>query len=85
MLIDILKVSNLIRFDADFCRDIDISKQHLRNIKTGSNHFTAEHINNIVKAYDVDANWIFETTDTIFINNYTFKESIPRKKKEVNS
>ncbi|MCZ2084788.1 MAG: hypothetical protein LC112_11000 [Flavobacteriales bacterium] len=73
-LIDILKDLEVIRFDTNFCDEINISKQHLQNIKSQlknperkqNYHFTAEQIELICKIYGVDANWIIGVTDKPF-------------------
>jgi hypothetical protein len=70
-LIELLKDNGRIRFDTDFCRDIGMKKQNLYNIKTGRNYFTPEHIEQIVKAYKVNANWIFGVSEKIFIKTNT--------------
>jgi hypothetical protein len=69
VLIDILKTNGTIRFNTDFCGEIGLTKQHFQHIKNGTNHFTPEHINNIIKSYNVNANWIFSQSDKIFINH----------------
>lgn len=68
-LIDMLKSMGVIRFDTDFCNKIKIPKQSLGRIKKGLAHFTAEHIQNICKAYNVNSNWIFD------LENNTFRKS----------
>ncbi|TDE53799.1 helix-turn-helix domain-containing protein [Flavobacterium sp. GT3P67] len=65
-LIDILKSLGIIRFDTDFCREIEMPKQSLSRIKKGLAHFTAKHIENICKVYKVNANWIFGIEKNIF-------------------
>lgn len=71
-LIEILKSLGIIRFDTDFCRDIEIPKQSLARIKNEFAHFTAEHIRKICEVYKVNANWIFGIENNIF---KTFKTS----------
>lgn len=66
-LIEILKDKGRIRFDTDFCRDIGMKKQNLYNIRTGRNYFTPEHIEQIVKVYKVNANWIFGVSEEKFM------------------
>lgn len=67
-LIDMLKSMGIIRFDTDFCAAIGIPKQSILRIKKGLAHFTAKHIENICTVYEVNANWIFGTSNNIFNN-----------------
>ena len=71
-LIDLLvferKVSSLI----DFYSEIGILRQTVSKIKKGTAHFTVNHIENICKKYNVNANWIFGITDSV----YNTKDSI---------
>ena len=69
LLIDILKQTNKIQYDIDFCKMIDLRKQNLYRIKKGLSHFTAGHIENAVLRFGVDANWIFGIGDRIFMDN----------------
>lgn len=63
---DILKSRGKIRFRQEFCDDIDIQKQNIRNIRTGIQHFTVTHIQNACKKYGIDANWIMGIHTNIF-------------------
>lgn len=65
-LIEILKDEEVIRFKTDFCREIGLLKQNLRNIEERKNHFTPDHIEQIVKKFKVNANWIFGASDKVF-------------------
>jgi DNA-binding Xre family transcriptional regulator len=65
-LIILLKELGKIKFDKDFCEIIDIQKQNLAPIKKGLAHFTAKHIENICKIYEVNANWIFGIENNVF-------------------
>lgn len=65
-LIKLLKELGKIEFDYEFCESIDIQKQNLAPIKKGLAHFTAKHIENICEVYEVNANWIFGTSNNIF-------------------
>ena len=66
-LLGTLKAYGIIRFDTEFCEAVGVLKQNLINIKKGKNHFTPEHIENAIKAYQVNANWIFGVSDKIFL------------------
>lgn len=68
-LIEVLKTLKLIRFDTEFCESIEIKKQNLHRIKKGEVYFTTKHIDKIIKAYKVNANWIFGTSDKIFLTH----------------
>ena len=65
-LIQLLKQLGKIQYDYEFCESIDIKKQNLAPIKKGLAHFTAKHIENICKIYNVNANWIFGTQTKVF-------------------
>ncbi len=58
LLIGMLKTTGHIRFQQDFCDAIGMLKQNIRNVKNGSQHFTAEHIRLACEVYNVNANWI---------------------------
>ncbi len=78
-LIDILKSKEVIRFNTDFCRTIDLRKQNLTNIKNEINHFTPEHIRNIVIKYKVNANWIFGVSDQLFRTTETIHKPVHKR------
>jgi len=65
-LIQQLKSLGKIEFDYEFCESINIQKQNLAPIRKGLAHFTAKHIENICTVYEVNANWIFGNSNTIF-------------------
>lgn len=69
-LIPILKANGLIRFQQEFCDAVGLLKQNIRNIKiksiTGPQHFTAAHILNACKEYNVNANWIMGLEKEVF-------------------
>lgn len=66
-LIQILKSLGIIGYDYEFCDSIGFLKQNLIRVKKGLAHFTAEHINNTCKVYNVNSNWIFD------IEKHTFR------------
>jgi DNA-binding Xre family transcriptional regulator len=65
-LIDFLVNTGKIVYAKDFCAVIGIPKQSITRIKQGKAHFTAEHIANVCKMYNVNANWIFGTQKNRF-------------------
>lgn len=69
VLVEFLKVQGVIRFNSDFCRDIDISKQHFWLIKNGTANFTTEHIYRMQKKYKLDVNWIFGIGEEMFLKD----------------
>ena len=73
-LIEILKEKGVITYNTEFCDAIGLLKQNLQNIKTGRNHFTPEHIEQIVKRFQVNANWIFGASDEVFREESKYKE-----------
>ncbi|WP_456437357.1 hypothetical protein [Psychroserpens sp.] len=44
-------------------------RQNLVKAKNGTKHFTPDQIENAIKVYEVNANWIFGVSDQIFNNN----------------
>lgn len=66
LLIEILKELGVIKYGTDFCEAIGLRKQNLVKIKNGTNHFTPEHIEKVVKTYNVNANWIFGVGEKVF-------------------
>lgn len=68
-LIDLLKFEEKISSIDEFLKTVDISRSTLSKIRNGyGNHFTVKHIENLCKAYKINANWIFGIEDEIFIN-----------------
>jgi DNA-binding Xre family transcriptional regulator len=78
-LIDILKKMGRFDYDYEFCNQIGMLKQNLAPIKQGKAHFTALQIQNICKAYKVNANWIFGTSPNAFANRkqMLLKDNLP--------
>ncbi|WP_299153142.1 hypothetical protein [uncultured Christiangramia sp.] len=76
LLMYILLGNKTIRFKTDFCRDLGLLKQNLKNIEDGKNHFTPEHIERAVKKYKVNANWIFGVSNKIFIDDKYLKGNL---------
>lgn len=72
-LIEILKANSTIQFEKEFCDEIELLRQNLYRIRKGLAHFTPEHIQNICRVYNVDANWIFGLSQNIFMNNKNLK------------
>lgn len=69
LLLDRLKDYTIIRYDVDFCRAIGLEKQNLVNIRKGRNHFTIDHVHNAIKHFKLDANWMFNDTEEMFLFN----------------
>src|SRR5437868_3360633 len=63
---ELLKEKNVIRYRQEFCDAIDFPKQNVRNVRNGTQHFTAMHIARACKEYGVNANWIVGTRDNVF-------------------
>jgi len=61
-----LKDQGAIRFTQQFCDDLEIHKQHIRQIRIGKQHFTAEQIKMACKEYNVNANWIIGLEENIY-------------------
>lgn len=66
VLIDMLIAVGTIDYAKDFCAAIGMPKQSITRIKQGKAHFTTEHISNICKIYNINANWIFGSEKNIF-------------------
>jgi hypothetical protein len=75
-LIEILKANSTIRFENEFCDNIELLRQNLYRIRKGLAHFTPEHIQNICKVYNVDANWIFGLSSHVFISKKNIKLAV---------
>lgn len=65
-LIELLKNYKVIRFDNDFCDAIGLKRQNLTRIKNNKSHFTPLHLENAIKKYKVNANWLFEAEENVF-------------------
>lgn len=66
-LIDILLIENLVPSKTEFYNIIKSSRQTISKIKKGINHFTPLQIAIICKKFNVNANWIFDTEDNVFL------------------
>lgn len=75
-LITILKSRGIIRFDAEFCREIGLLHQDLIKIKKGLRHFTLSHVHDVARIYDVNLYWLFGISDKIFMNEPLTKKLI---------
>lgn len=65
-LIDILKDAGIVRFKVDFYNTLGIMRQNVREIQKGIRSFTPEQIRIACVTYNIDANWVFGITDTVF-------------------
>lgn len=65
-LLEILKENSILKFDKEFCESINLNKQDLSKIKSGTKNFTPNHILNACKVYKVNANWIFGLEKNVF-------------------
>lgn len=65
-LIEILKSKSIIRFDVEFCKVAGLPHQSLTRIKNGESRFRVNHIENVVKEYNINPNWIFGLEPTVF-------------------
>lgn len=72
-LIDLLISLGKIKYASEFCLAIGFVKQNIVRVKQGKAHFTAEHIKQMSKVYNVNANWIFGTQPNPFITNKVLK------------
>lgn len=66
LIIDELKRLGIIDFDNDFCEAIGLLKQNLSNIKKERMNFNLKHVNNIIKKYNVNPNYIFGLDNKMF-------------------
>lgn len=65
-LISHLKENGRIKYTQQFCDDIGILKQHIRQIKMGRQHFTLSHIEKACQVYNVNANWLLDLEEDMF-------------------
>lgn len=65
-LIDMLIAVGTFDYAKDFAEAIGMPKQSITRIKQGKAHFTAEHIANICKVYNINANWIFDIQKNVY-------------------
>lgn len=65
-LIEILKSLNIIRFKREFYSSIGFLEQNYVKILQGKAHFTTEHLEKVCKVYNINANWIFGTSENVF-------------------
>lgn len=65
-LMDLLRFQGKIKSDAVFAKSVGILPQTVSKIKTGGNHFTAKQIQDIIRMYNVNANWIFGIDKKVF-------------------
>ena len=66
-IIDRLKALGKIRFYADVYRVMQMKKAHFNLIKLGVNYFMVDHIYFFIKEFNVNANFIFGTSDQMFL------------------
>lgn len=65
--IDMLKDSGIIRFKEEFFEATGIKRQYYTKVKNGDVRFTTNHIYQICKHYNLNANWVFGTEENIFL------------------
>lgn len=73
-LISLLIFDKKISSNKEFCDRIGLIEQTVTKVKNGKAHFTAFYIENICKEFSVNANWIFDTSDEIFIQKIVNKK-----------
>lgn len=55
----------------EFYNAADIAPQTISKIKKGINHFTIKHIENVLKKYNVNANWLFGNSPAVYNHKNT--------------
>lgn len=55
---EILKDAGAIKFSQEVWDAIDFLKQNVRNVKLGTQHFSAEYIRRTCDKFGINANWI---------------------------
>lgn len=70
-LIDLLIYLKKIPNASTFADAVSMDRQTVTNVKAKKQHFTATHIFNICKVYNVNANCIFGSEKTVFKNDET--------------
>lgn len=64
------------RFKSDICANMNIHLSSVNNIRLGKQHFSAEHIRQFAKYYNVNLNFIFGLEDTFFAKKVANKTLI---------
>lgn len=64
--IDVLKDTGKIRFREELFRQTGMKRQYFNLVRSGKNRFTTNHINAIVKHYNLNANWVFGVDSNMF-------------------
>lgn len=72
MLPDILKNAGLIVLKQELYDVLGVNRQHFNNVKNAEKygrefHFTAEHIRIVCEVFGINANWIIDVEDSIFL------------------
>jgi plasmid maintenance system antidote protein VapI len=67
-LFEELKKRGVLKYKRAFCAAMGLPEQNINNIINGKNHFNLIHVFNICRFYGINANWIFETEDNLFIS-----------------
>lgn len=65
-LISYLKFKRIINTEKEFCESTNVIRQTLYKIRNSTASFTVEHIENICRNYNVNANWIFGIQNNVF-------------------
>jgi len=73
--IDLLMFEKKIKFNADFCKSIDMRTQTLTKIRNGDQHFTLQQVQKACEVYNLNANWVFGIKENV----YNTKNSIKLK------
>ena len=72
MLPDILKNAGLIVLKQELYDVLGVNRQHFNNVKNAEKygrefHFTAEHIRIVCEVFGINANWIIDVEDSVFL------------------
>ncbi len=65
-LIELLREMQRVVHLSEFCDPIGLKRQNLSKIKKGQTHFTIKHISSVIRLWDVNANWLFGTSNLVF-------------------
>lgn len=77
-LIELLVYKKVYSSVRTFCVENNILEQTISKIKKGINHFTVLQIESICKKHNVNANWIFDIEDQMFIKTKNNQKSVQK-------
>ena len=74
-VLEVLKANSTIRFEQDFCDEVDVLRQTLYRIRKGLAHFTPEQMQKVCKVYGINGNWILDIEKNMYRTSKTSTKS----------